>query len=132
MKIKRFLYVILPVLTLVLEALPYGAVCVFATPEQTIRKTYSYFSLLPFGYANFAPMLTALTTCAVAALLTVYVVLGKDSLLKTARILLWVAIGLSFCPLLLGVACYSLVGGLISGALIAEQILLFTVKKGMP
>ena len=30
---KRWLYLILPLVTLVLEILPYGAVCNFANPE---------------------------------------------------------------------------------------------------
>lgn len=50
---------------LVLEALPYGAVLIFATPDSTFRSTYSYFDLMPFGYANFAPLITALLTCTV-------------------------------------------------------------------
>ena len=71
---KRFLYLLLPIATLILEILPYGAVCVFApSPTETVRETFSYFDPLPFGYANFAPLLTAITTCAVLGLLTVYV-----------------------------------------------------------
>ena len=49
---------------LILEALPFGAVLNFATPDgETIRKTFSYFSPIAYGYANFAPLLTALFTC---------------------------------------------------------------------
>ena len=47
---KRFLYLVLPIITLILEALPYGAVCIFATsPTDRIRETFSYFDLTPFG-----------------------------------------------------------------------------------
>lgn len=48
---------------LVLEILPIGAVMVFATSstERTI-EVYSYFSMLPVGYANFAPLLTGILT----------------------------------------------------------------------
>ena len=48
---------------LVLEMLPIGAVMVFATSstECTI-EVYSYFSMLPVGYANFAPLLTGILT----------------------------------------------------------------------
>lgn len=47
-------------LAFVLELLPYGAVCNFANPDgKPWRRTYSYFDLTPFGYANFAPFLTA-------------------------------------------------------------------------
>ena len=61
---KRFLYLILPIITLILEALPYGAVCIFASsPTEKHRETFSYFDLTPFGYANFAPLFTAIITC---------------------------------------------------------------------
>lgn len=48
---------------LVLEMLPIGAVMFFATSstERTI-EVYSYFSMLPVGYANFAPLLTGILT----------------------------------------------------------------------
>ena len=53
---KRLLYLILPLVTVILELLPYGAVCNFMNPEgDPWRETFSYFSLTPFGYANFAP-----------------------------------------------------------------------------
>ena len=59
---KRLLYLFLPIVTLILEILPYGAVCNFANPEgKPWRMTFSYFDLTPFGYANFAPFLTAIT-----------------------------------------------------------------------
>lgn len=64
---------------LVLEILPVGAVMVYAAgPAERVTKTYSYFSLLPLGYANFAPLLTGAFT--VAALL-----LGVVSLFRFDR-----------------------------------------------
>ena len=48
---------------LVLEMLPIGAVMVFATsPTERTIEVYSYFSMLPVGYANFAPLLTGILT----------------------------------------------------------------------
>lgn len=42
---------VLPALTIVLELLPLGAVCIFATsPTERVKETFSYFSLTPFGY----------------------------------------------------------------------------------
>lgn len=62
---KRLLYLLFPVIALILEILPFGAVCNFAvSPERTQRKTFSYFSLVPYGYANFTPFITAVITCA--------------------------------------------------------------------
>ena len=66
---KKIRLLILPIITIVLEILPYGAVLVFATsPTDRVRETFSYFSLTPFGYANFAPFITAMLTCVVLLL----------------------------------------------------------------
>lgn len=122
---KRLLYLILPIITLILEILPYGAVCNFANPEgEPWRKTFSYFDLTPFGYANFAPLLTAITTCAILALLLVYWITDKPRLIRTIRILLNVAIVLSLCPLLYGIRFFSVTGAAITASLIAELVLL--------
>ena len=121
MKTKRLLYLIFPVITLILEILPYGAVCNFANPEgDPWRITYAYFALTPFGNANFAPFLTALATCVALLLLGIYVFAGKESFLPKARIAIAVAFVLSLCPLLFGVSYYSLVGGFITVSLVLE------------
>jgi len=63
---KKVCLAVLPVLTIVLELLPLGAVCIFATsPTERVKETFSYFSLTPFGYANFAPLITATLTVAI-------------------------------------------------------------------
>ena len=125
MKKKRLLYLIFPVITIILEILPYGAVCNFANPEgEPWRSTYSYFSLTPFGYANFAPFLTALCTCAVFVLLSIYLFAANEALLRRTKIVNIVALALSLCPLLYGISYYSVVGGLITLSLLAELILL--------
>ena len=63
---KKVCLAVLPALTIVLELLPLGAVCIFATsPTERVKKTFSYFSLTPFGYANFAPLITATLTVAI-------------------------------------------------------------------
>ena len=50
-------------IALVLEVLPIGVVRVFATsPTKQTIEVYSYFSLLPVGYANFTPLLTGILT----------------------------------------------------------------------
>ena len=45
-KLGKVLTVLLPVVALFLESLPYGAVLIFKDfPDRTIRTTYSYFML---------------------------------------------------------------------------------------
>ena len=129
MKIKKFPLLILPVITLILEALPYGAVLNFAEPEgESVRKTFSYFSLVPFGYANFAPLITAIITCLVFVLLLIYCIKEKTSVFRYAWNLTVIGIVLSLCPLGFGLDRFSLVALLISVSLVAELILLFYIK----
>ena len=126
---KRSKYLILPIVTLILEIIPYGAVCNFALPATDgsigrFRELYSYFDLTPFGYANFAPLITGIITCILLLLLTVYVITGKQRLAVTAKNILYVSIVFSLGPLVLGISFFSVVGALITASLIGELLLL--------
>ena len=122
---KRFVYLVLPIITLILEVLPYGAVCIFASsPTDRIRETFSYFDLTPFGYANFAPFLTALITCLIFILLLIYWLKGNVVFAIKAKNILYVATVMSLGPLVFGLSYFSVVGALITTCLIAELLLL--------
>ena len=128
---KRFLYLVLPIITLILEVLPYGAVCIFASsPTDRIRETFSYFDLTPFGYANFAPFLTALITCLIFILLLIYWLKGNAVFAIKAKNILYVAAVMSLGPLVFGLSYFSVVGALITTCLITELLLLqFRIKQ---
>lgn len=128
---KRFMYLILPFITLILEILPYGAVCNFANPEgEPFRETYSYFDLTPFGYANFSPLLTAIITCIVFVLILIFCITGNRKLALTARNILCVCTVFSLGPLVFGVDFFSFVGLFITLSLIAELLFIhFTLKE---
>ena len=128
---KRLLYVLLPIVTLVLEMLPYGAVCNFANPEgEPFRKTFSYFDLTPFGYANFAPLITAVITCIVFLLIVIFCITGNPMWAHKARNILYVGAVFSLGPLVLGVRFFSIVGALITVSLVAELLVIqFTLRK---
>jgi hypothetical protein len=127
---KRLLYLLLPVITLVLEIIPYGAVCVFASsPTDKTRSLFSYFDLTPYGYANFTPFLTALATCVLLLVLVLFCFSGNIRFAKTARIVSYVAVVLSLGPLSLGAPYYSLVAGLITASLVCEVLLLRSAEK---
>lgn len=54
----------------ILEVLPYGVAMIFSDgPNKKIVRTYSYFSLMPFGYGEYAPLAAGLLTLAAAALI---------------------------------------------------------------
>ena len=128
---KRLLYVLLPIVTLILEILPYGAVCNFANPEgEPFRKTFSYFDLTPFGYANFAPLITAVITCIVFLLIVIFCITGNPMWAHKARNILCVGAVFSLGPLVLGVRFFSIVGALITVSLVAELLVIqFTLRK---
>ena len=118
-------------LALALEIMPFGAVCNFMTPpgEPPLRLTYSYFSLVPFGYANFAPFLVALLSCALLVLVSIYVFVGQRMRVPVLCVAI-IASLLSLAPLLLGISYYSLVGLLITLCLLCVTLLtLFDGEK---
>mgnify|MGYP001527046923 CR=1 FL=1 len=96
---KKISLVVFPALTIVLEALPMGAVCTFAiSPTERVRETFSYFSLIPFGYANFAPLITAILT--VVVLLLSLISLKKDSVFNALFVLSIITAIISLMPLM--------------------------------
>ncbi len=127
---KKNLYLLgLPVLALILELLPWGVVMRFANPDGDpwILKT-SYFSLLPFGYANVGPLFTAVLTCGLLILLAFCLAKENRALLKTGAVISAAAMAVSFLPV--SVLSYSLIGGMISLCLAAETlVLLWKVKN---
>lgn len=119
---KKTGMVLLPVVTVILELLPYGAVLIFAdSPTERIRKTFSYFSLAPVGYANFAPFITGILTC-VLLVLTV-ISLKKANVTQAVFVVSLIAAIFSFIPLLYGLSHYSVLGGIISALLVMECFL---------
>lgn len=124
MNMKRIFALSAALLALAFEIMPYGAVCNFATPpgEPPLRLTYSYFSLIPFGYAHFSPFIVAMLTCALTVMLFVYFFVGQR-MRKPVLIVAAAAALLSLAPLLLGLSYYSLVGALITVCLIIATVL---------
>lgn len=125
---KRVLCLILPVLTLILEIIPYGAVCNFARPASDgsighFRQLYSYFDMVPFGYANFSPLITAVLTCVVLLLTVISFITGGGRVRKLLRNLLVISVIISLCPLLYGIQFFSIVGVLISASLLAQTFI---------
>ena len=125
---KKVCLAVLPALTIVLELLPFGAVCIFATsPTERVKETFSYFSLTPFGYANFAPLITAILT--VVILLLSLISLKKDSVFNALFVLSIITAIISLMPLMYGLNNYSLVGAFITIALVTESIFVKAQQK---
>lgn len=81
---------------IVLEALPYGAKLKFALDNgETTEKLFSYFSLTPYGYANFLPFITAILTCVLLIIAIVILFKDYEKLKKVFKILSAVAFGVA-------------------------------------
>lgn len=135
---KRLRLLVLPLAALVLEAMPFSAVMIFAVQGddgaiEYIRRTTSYFSLTPFGYADFGPLLTALLSCLLLALTVWLCVRPGTGIYKAVLTLNALAVITSLLPLFLGTAFYSLAGAVISLALTAQLLyLLYSKRKETP
>ena len=126
---NKFLALLFPMIALILELLPNGVTMRFNAPlgKQPFITHTSYFDLLPLGYANFAPMFTAILTIILLITLLLYVVKGTPKLWKTSKIVSLVAVILSLCPMIF--SSYTLIGGLISISLFAEFLYLVFKKS---
>ena len=124
----------LPIITLILEIIPYGAVCNFARPANNgsighFRQLYFFFDMIPFGYAIFAPLITGILSCFVLLLIVLYCITDKSRLLLLAKNTLPICIVISLCPLILGFHFFSLVGALITISLLAERLFLHSFVR---
>lgn len=115
MKIKKSLFVVLPLATLIFELLPNGVVLNFANPEgEPWRRTYSYFSLTPFGYANVGPFITAILTCILLVLVAVYLLKPRNGLNTAILNVSGFATAASLMPLMFGFDYITVIGVIIT------------------
>lgn len=133
MKKRNIAGAIIAFVTIVLESLPYGAVLNFGELNSDgsigfIRKTFSYFNFTPFGYANFGPLLTAISSCLLLCIIVTSIFIEKSALQKASRILSIFAFLTSLMPLLQGVRYYSICGLAIS-ILLSGEIILYWIKR---
>ena len=115
MKNKKALLVLLPLVTLILEVLPNGVVLNFANPDgEPWRRTYAYFSLTPFGYANFGPFITAILTCVLLVLVVIYLFKPRKELNTAILNVSGFATAASLMPLMFGFDYITVIGIIIT------------------
>ena len=115
MKIKKLLLLFLPLIALVLELLPSGVVLNFANPEgEPWRRTYSYFSLTPFGYANFGPFITSILTCILLVLVVIYLLKPRKGLNVAIMNVSGFATAASMLPLMFGFDYITIIGVIVT------------------
>ena len=115
MKIKKILLFVFCLTVFILELLPYGVVLNFANPEgEPWRKTYSYFSLTPFGYANFGPLITAILTCILLVLVVVYLFKSHKGLNIAIMNVSGFATATSLLPWMFGFSYITVISAIVS------------------
>ena len=120
MKMKKILLLFLPLVSLIFELLPYGAVLNFANPEgEPWRRTYFYFSLTPFGYGNFGPLITAILTCILLVLVVVYLFKSHKGLNIAIMNVSGFATATSLLPWMFGFSYITVIGVIVSMLLAA-------------
>ena len=128
MKIKKISLVALSILAIILEALPYGAVLVFATETEKLRKTFSYFNPISFGYANFGPFLTAFLTIVLLVLTLVFLFKHKKTIKYLVVIVSAVSVLTSVLPLI-QMSEYTILAGIITVVLLAITVISMLIKN---
>ena len=84
-----FIELLCSVAVILFAALPNGIVMRFHTPEMTAPYYYSYFSLTPFGFAYFFPLLLVIFTFAIVILIIRNLLSDKPSLALLNCVILW-------------------------------------------
>lgn len=128
MKVRKYISLFIMTAVVILELLPYGAVMNFARPPEeggVWRETCSYFSLTPFGYANFGPLLTAILSVVILLHVTAAIICKSKDLWKGIRAESAIASVLSLMPVCYGFEYYSVVGFAITILL----VILFFISK---
>lgn len=119
---KKISLILIPIIAIVLETLPSGVVMMFAaSPSERVAETFSYFSLLPLGYANFVPLFVAIITCII--LLLALISLKKINFVKYVFLLSLTGIIFSIMPIMAGIDYLTYPGVGISLLLTIECVL---------
>lgn len=131
MKKVRIIYLVMSISALCAELFGKGAICVFAvSPEKTQTTLFSYFSLVPFGYANFGPFITAVLTAVIVLLSVVLFTKKAHKITRCLKVLNIAAFTASLLPLImLGAAYFNLVSYIITVILAAMAVMTVFVKK---
>lgn len=111
MKSRKYICLIVIIAVVILELLPYGAVLNFGNPDgEPFRQTFPYFSLTPFGYANFAPFITAVFSVVILLHIVAAIICKSKDLWKGVRVESATASVISLFPVAYGFESYSGIG----------------------
>lgn len=128
MKKKNLITLVITVIVIVLESLPFGAVLRFGQDNGEMTESFfSYFSLTPYGYANFFPLITAVLSCVLFVLSVVLLFINNMKCKKLFRILAAINAVTSLIALVWG--NFTVVAALILLVLAANLVISFRIYK---
>jgi len=107
---------------IILEILPFGAVCVFSGGAKDVYKTYSYFSFTPFRNGIYGPIVTAVASCLVLGMSVFYYYKTKKNIETAIAFISLISFLASVTPLFYGIEHFTVIGGFVSAILLANFI----------
>ena len=108
MKYLKYIYFIFPVLAFILMLMPRAIEMHFPTDTEDAIFFYSYFSLIPFGYADIGPMLAGIGLSFILIFLAFNLFLERPFLLKLSFVFYVIAIIFSCYHLFFNLNGYSI------------------------
>lgn len=128
MKIKKIITAVLPILMIIAEILPVGAVLIFKvhteTGTETFRMTYSYFDPTPMGYANVGPLFCAVFSVLLVPAIVLFLIFPSKKTKLAAQSFCIMAFVFSLLPIMFGAEYLSVAGAVITALSVAEFFLL--------
>ncbi len=128
---KRIINIVLSVIVIFVELLPNGVVLIFATsPTERVREVYSYFSLIPFGYGNIFPIITAILSIIILIISIIYFIYENNYIIKIIFFTLIVSFIISILTIVQGIN-YLTFNGIVILILLFIQIMCnWKIDKG--
>ncbi len=119
---KKITFICMSAVAIILEILPFGAVCAFTDGFEDVYKTYSYFSLTPFGEGVYGPFIAAIASCVVLVLSIAYYFKTKKGIETAIAFISLIAMLASVTPLFYGIEYFTVIGSFVSAILLANFV----------
>jgi hypothetical protein len=118
---------------LALECHPAGVVMYFMNANgPDFKSTFSYFSLTPFGYGQYGPILTALITCVLALLAVLFLFRPRRGLRKAIFFLSIAAVLASLLQLTLGLRWFTWINAAVTALMLCETAVALFLGRSTP
>jgi hypothetical protein len=121
------------ILAFALECHPAGVVMYFMNANgPDFQDTCSYFNLIPFGYGQCGPLLTALLTCVLIILSIIFIFCFREGIRKVIFSLSIAAVFTSLFQLMLGLRWFTRINAAVTALMLLETGIAFLLGKYTP